>query len=193
MAMNANESRRYADIVGPDIGDVISDESVIVLPVGAVEQHGPHLPMSVDDVIATETTTEVVRRFGGDLDLWQLPSLSISKSNEHAWSPGTLWYSAETMMSVLHDIGRSISTTRAERLVLLNGHGGNTTLLKLTFDHRSVRARDLAIKYLRRNEDAQRQARREARRSSGGAAGARREPRRMPGAGPRSGEALKNY
>ena len=53
MAMNANESRRYADIVGPDIGDVISDESVIVLPVGAVEQHGPHLPMSVDDVIAT--------------------------------------------------------------------------------------------------------------------------------------------
>lgn len=129
MTMNASESRRYADIVGPDIGNVISDESIIVLPVGAVEQHGPHLPMSVDDVIATETATEVVRRFGGDLDLWQLPSLSISKSNEHAWSPGTLWYSAETMMSVLHDIGRSISTTRAERLVLLNGHGGNTTLL----------------------------------------------------------------
>ena len=52
MAMNASESRRYSDIVGPDIGDVISEESIIVLPVGAVEQHGPHLPMSVDDVIA---------------------------------------------------------------------------------------------------------------------------------------------
>ena len=50
--MNASESRRYADIVGPDIGDVISEDSIIVLPVGAVEQHGPHLPMSVDDVIA---------------------------------------------------------------------------------------------------------------------------------------------
>ena len=114
--------------MGPDIGDVISEDSIIVLPVGAVEQHGPHLPMSVDDVIATETTTEVVRRSVAILTV-QLPSLSISKSNEHAWSPGTLWYSAETMMSLLHDIGRSISTTRAERLVLLNGHGGNTTLL----------------------------------------------------------------
>lgn len=129
MRMKATESRRYADIVGPDIGDVITEGSTLILPVGAVEQHGPHLPMSVDDVIATETTNSVVERFGSDLDLWQLPSLSISKSNEHAWSAGTLWYSAETMMSVLRDIGRSISTTRAERLVLLNGHGGNTTLL----------------------------------------------------------------
>ena len=85
--MKATESRRYADIVGPDIGDIVSPGSTIILPVGAVEQHGPHLPMSVDDVIATETTNEVVRRFGSDLDLWQLPSLSISKSNEHAWSP----------------------------------------------------------------------------------------------------------
>lgn len=110
--MNAAESRQYADIVGPDIGDVISEGSTLILPVGAVEQHGPHLPMSVDDVIATETASEVVHRFGTDLDLWQLPSLSVSKSNEHAWSPGTLWYSADTMMSVLRDLGRSISTTR---------------------------------------------------------------------------------
>ena len=77
--MKATESRRYADIVGPDIGDVITERSTLILPVGAVEQHGPHLPMSVDDVIATETTSEVVRRFGADLDLWQLPSLSVSK------------------------------------------------------------------------------------------------------------------
>ncbi len=119
----------YADIVGPDVGDVVNEQSVLILPVGAVEQHGPHLPMSVDDVIATETATAVVSTFGDEHDLWQLPTLSISKSNEHAWCPGTLWLSPETMMSVLRDIGRSIATTRAERLVLLNGHGGNTTLL----------------------------------------------------------------
>jgi creatinine amidohydrolase len=55
--------------------------------------------------------------------------MSISKSNEHAWSPGTLWYSAETMLAMLRDLGRCLATTGAERLVLLNGHGGNTTLL----------------------------------------------------------------
>jgi creatinine amidohydrolase len=55
--------------------------------------------------------------------------MSISKSNEHAWSPGTLWFSAETMLAMLRDLGRCLATTGAERLVFLNGHGGNTTLL----------------------------------------------------------------
>ncbi len=57
------------------------------------------------------------------------PTLSVSKSNEHAWAAGTIWLSADTLMGVLLDIGRAVATTRAERLVLLNGHGGNTTLL----------------------------------------------------------------
>lgn len=122
-------SRRYEDLSGPDIAEAISPSSVLVLPIGAVEQHGPHLPLSVDHVIAHETATAVVDRIGDELDVWQLPTLSISKSNEHAWSSGTLWLSADTMMAVLRDIGRSVATTAATKLVLLNSHGGNTTLL----------------------------------------------------------------
>ncbi|MGA1052972.1 MAG: creatininase family protein [Ilumatobacteraceae bacterium] len=122
-------SRRYEDLSGPEIAERVTPESVLLLPIGAVEQHGPHLPLSVDHVVAHETATAVVDRCGGDLDVWQLPTLSISKSNEHAWSPGTLWYSADTMMSILRDIGRCLAPTGAQRLVLLNGHGGNTTLL----------------------------------------------------------------
>lgn len=122
-------SRRYEDLTGPDIADRITPESILLLPIGAVEQHGPHLPLAVDHVIAHESASAVVDSVGDELDVWQLPTLSISKSNEHAWSPGTLWYSAETMMSMLRDLGRSLASTGAERLVLLNGHGGNTTLL----------------------------------------------------------------
>ncbi len=122
-------SRRYEDLTGPEILDLIRPSSTLLLPIGAVEQHGPHLPLAVDHVIAHETATAVVDAVGDALDVWQLPTLSISKSNEHAWSPGTLWYSAETMMSILRDLGRGIASTGAERLVLLNGHGGNTTLL----------------------------------------------------------------
>jgi creatinine amidohydrolase len=122
-------SRRYEDLTGPAIADAINPESILMLPIGAVEQHGPHLPLAVDHVIAHETATAVVDEVGEELDVWQLPTLSVSKSNEHAWSPGTLWYSADTMMSILRDLGRAVATTRAERLVLLNGHGGNTTLL----------------------------------------------------------------
>lgn len=122
-------SRRYEDLTGPAILDVITPASTLLIPIGAVEQHGPHLPLSVDHVIAHETASAVVASVGEELDVWQLPTLSISKSNEHAWSPGTLWFSADTMMAILRDLGRSVASTGAERLVLLNGHGGNTTLL----------------------------------------------------------------
>jgi creatinine amidohydrolase len=122
-------SRRYEDLTGPEVAEAVGPSSILLLPIGAVEQHGPHLPMSVDHVIAHETATAVVERVGDELDVWQLPTLSISKSNEHAWAPGTLWYSAETLLAMLRDLGRAVATTGAERLVLLNGHGGNTTLL----------------------------------------------------------------
>ncbi len=133
-------SRRYEDLSGPEIADRIGPSSVLLLPIGAVEQHGPHLPLAVDHVIADETATAVVGSVGDELDVWQLPTLSISKSNEHAWSPGTLWYSAETMMAILMDLGRCLASTGAERLVLLNGHGGNTTLLNTAL-------RDLRLAY----------------------------------------------
>ena len=123
-------NRRYEDLTGPEIATEISSSSILLLPVGAVEQHGPHLPLSVDHVIAHETATAVVDECGDELDVWQLPTISISKSSEHAWSPGTLYLSPETLLAMLRDIGRSITPTGAERLVLLNGHGGNTTHLE---------------------------------------------------------------
>ena len=122
-------SGRLADITGPNVPEQISENSVILLPVGATEQHGPHLPMSVDTVIAEETSSALLDSVGEEIDLWLLPTLSISKSNEHTWSPGTLSYSTATMVSILDDIARCVATTAARRLVILNGHGGNTSLL----------------------------------------------------------------
>ena len=111
-------SGRLADITGPNIPEQISDNSVILLPVGAIEQHGPHLPMSVDTVIAEETSSALLDSVRDEIDLWVLPTLSISKSNEHTWSPGTLSYSTTTMISVLDDIARCVSATAARRLVI---------------------------------------------------------------------------
>lgn len=122
-------SRQFEDLTGPEVMDRIRPDSILLVPVGAIEQHGPHLPMSVDHVIAHETATAVVEAVGEDLDVWQLPTISISKSNEHAWSPGTLWWSAETFLAMLGDLGRCVAATPARKLVFLNAHGGNTTLL----------------------------------------------------------------
>ena len=129
--MASTQSRRLEDLSGPEIGERITESSVIIQPIGAVEQHGPHLPLSVDHVIAHEAAAALVAEHGEACDLWLLPTMSVSKSNEHAWSPGTLWLSAETLLAVLRDIGRCVASTKARRLVFLNGHGGNSSLLNV--------------------------------------------------------------
>lgn len=123
--------RRLEDLSGPEIGTRITSESIILQPIGAVEQHGPHLPLSVDHVIADEAAAALAEEHGDACDLWLLPTMSVSKSNEHAWSPGTLWFSAQTMLSMLREIGRCVAATEARRLVFLNGHGGNSALLNV--------------------------------------------------------------
>ncbi len=122
------------------MGERITESAVLIQPVGAVEQHGAHLPMSVDHVIAHEVAAAVVADHGDANDLWLLPTMSVSKSNEHAWSAGTIWLTAETMLAVLNDIGRSIAATKARKLVFLNGHGGNSSIL-------NVACRELRLNY----------------------------------------------
>ena len=109
-------------------------------PLGAIEQHGPHLPLSTDSVVATAVAEAAVAAVGDELDVWLLPTLQYTKSNEHAWSAGTLWLSATTLLAVLDDLGRCIATTPTKRLVFLNGHGGNSALV-------NVANRELRLKH----------------------------------------------
>ncbi len=133
-------SRRYADLPAPRLAGLLNERSILVQPVGAIEQHGPHLPLSTDAVVP-EAVAEaaVTRATAAGIDAWLLPTLSVSKSDEHAWSPGTLWLSADTLLAVLRDLGRSIATTRAKKVVFLNGHGGNSALLQVA--NRELRRR----------------------------------------------------
>jgi creatinine amidohydrolase len=121
--------RMLAHLRAPDIASRLSDRSILVQPLGAVEQHGGHLPLITDLLIAERVATAAVERVGDDLDVWLLPSLAYTKSNEHAWSPGTVWLSASTLLAVLDDLGRCVAMTPARRLVFLNGHGGNSALV----------------------------------------------------------------
>lgn len=79
-------------------------------------------------MVATAVAEATIDRFGDEVDAWLLPTLEYTKSNEHAWSPGTVWLSATTLLAVLDDLGRCLATTPARRLVFLNGHGGNSAL-----------------------------------------------------------------
>jgi creatinine amidohydrolase len=138
--MRNGHTRHLADLRAPQVGELLSERSVLIQPVGAIEQHGPHLPLSTDLVIAATLAERVVAEHGDALDLWLLPPLAYSKSDEHAWSPGTIWLSAKTMLDVLDDLGRCVATLPTKRLAFLNGHGGNSQLL-------AVANRELRLKH----------------------------------------------
>jgi creatinine amidohydrolase len=133
-------ARLLTELTAPEIATRLGPDSVLVLPTGAVEQHGPHLPVATDLIAAQGIAERAVDRFGAELDLWLLPPLAYTKSNEHAWSAGTFWLSAATLLAVLRDLGRCVAATPARRLAFLNGHGGNSALLQ-------VAARDLRLEF----------------------------------------------
>ena len=118
-----------AELRAPSVASELDEGSILVFPIGATEQHGPHLPFNTDSVIAEAVAAATVSDVGAKVDAWLLPPLAFTKSNEHAWSAGTFWLSARTLLSVLEDVGRCVAATPARRLVFLNGHGGNSSLL----------------------------------------------------------------
>jgi len=119
-----------ADIGHPDVA---------VLPVGSFEQHGPYLPLATDTVIATE----VARRAAEAYDLFLLPAISFSCSHEHAAFPGTVSISAATLAHVIEDISADLARGGVERLVVVNGHGGNALLTNVVQQANVARRRML--------------------------------------------------
>jgi creatinine amidohydrolase len=140
VAVVTASTRRLAELRAPQVVERLSERSIIVQPLGAIEQHGPHLPFDTDLVIAGDVADAAVAEVGDALDCWLLPPLAYTKSNEHAWSAGTVWLSATTLLAVLDDIGRSVATLPARKLVFFNGHGGNSALL-------GVANRELRLQY----------------------------------------------
>lgn len=107
----------------------ISSRSVLCLPLGSTEQHGPHLPLDTDTVIAEALTGRIVERWSAAYDLWRLPVLTVGLSREHAWAPGTTSHSVAGMTALLRDKAGEIAGTPARNLLIVNGHGGNRGIL----------------------------------------------------------------
>ena len=125
-------SRRLVELSGTAAEAALSEDSVIVLPTGAIEFHGPHLPLMTDLLIADSIAdASVDRAAASGLDVWVLPTLAYTKSDEHHWAPGTMWISWDTLMQTVVELGNSIAATPAKKLVFFNGHGGNLALLQV--------------------------------------------------------------
>jgi creatinine amidohydrolase len=115
--------RHWQDLAWTDFAALPAD-AVAVLPVAAIEQHGPHLPLSVDATINAGILARALDLVPPDRCVLALPMQSVGLSVEHIRFPGTLTLSAETLIAVLTEIGRSVRRAGVRRLVFLNSHGG---------------------------------------------------------------------
>lgn len=142
-------SRYWADLTtrefallqrAPDIGQVVA-----VLPLGATEQHGPHLPLAVDSCLVDAVVASALPLLAVDLPVLVLPTQMVGKSNEHARFPGTLTLGAETLIRVWTEIGECVAATGVRKLLLFNAHGGQVGLMDVVA--RDLRARHDLIVY----------------------------------------------
>jgi creatinine amidohydrolase len=138
-------SRLWSDWTAADFAMLDRARAIAVLPLAATEQHGPHLPLSVDADIAHGIVQAAIAHLPADLPALFLPVQRIGYSPEHTAYPGTLTLKAETVIRLWTDIAESVATGGVKKLVLFNTHGGNTGLLDTVA--RDLRARLAMLVY----------------------------------------------
>ncbi len=118
---------------------------IAVLPLAAVEQHGPHLPVGVDAVIAEGYVRRAAEALPDDLPVLFLPVQTVGVSGEHAGYPGTLTLSVETAIRAWTEIGDSVARAGCRKLVAMNAHGGNSAAIEAVTLALRMRWRMLAV------------------------------------------------
>jgi creatinine amidohydrolase len=135
----------WRDLTSEDFRRVDPERAVAVMPVAAIEQHGPHLPVSVDSDINAGILAASAAFIPADTPVYALPQLPIGKSNEHSGYPGTLTIGAETLIRMWTDVAESIVRAGFRKLLVLNSHGGQPQVVDIVVREMRVRHKVLAV------------------------------------------------
>lgn len=106
--------------------------AVVVVPTGAVEQHGPHLPLGVDAVLGQAVLARALAELPADAPVYVAPPVTYGTSIEHAGFPGTITISARGLYRVLQAIARQLQAFGFRSMAVLNTHGGNSAVVTAT-------------------------------------------------------------
>ena len=134
-----SSTRFWSDLSTADFAALDLARTIAVLPVAAIEQHGPHLPLSVDTDIANGVVAASLPHIAPDLPALFLPTQAVGYSPEHTRFGGTLTLKAETVLRLWTEIGECVAASGVKKLVLFNAHGGQVGLLDVVA--RDLRAR----------------------------------------------------
>ena len=133
------KSRFWADLSTRDFAQLDLARTIAVLPVAAIEQHGPHLPVSVDTVLVEGVVASCQPHLAQDLSVLFLPTQAVGFSPEHDRFPGTLTLKSSTVIQLWTDIGECVAAAGIKKLVLFNSHGGQVSVMDIVA--RDLRAR----------------------------------------------------
>ena len=136
----------WADYRTTEFDGLDPEKVIAILPTAAIEQHGPHLPVGVDTMIAEGMLQELRHQCPDDLDIRILPVQAVGKSNEHLHARGTLTLTAETALRAWREIGLSVARAGVRKIVIVNSHGGNLDLISILARELRVEAGMLAVK-----------------------------------------------
>ena len=139
------KKRFWMDLTTEEFRSVDAEKTIAVLPIAAVEQHGPHLPVSTDTEIALGMVRETLKVLPDERSPLFLPVQTIGKSNEHIRSPGTLTLTAETAIRAWTEIGESVHRAGVRKLIMVNSHGGNVDVISIVARELRVRLNMLAV------------------------------------------------
>ncbi|HKH66802.1 MAG TPA: creatininase family protein, partial [Reyranella sp.] len=131
--------RQWVEMTTKDFQQTDMSEVIAVLPVAAIEQHGPHLPVEVDAAINRGVVARALELLPPEMPVTFLPAMPVGKSNEHISYPGTLTLSTETLIRLWTEIGESVARAGVRKLVLFNSHGGQPQIADIV-------ARDLRVR-----------------------------------------------
>jgi creatinine amidohydrolase len=137
--MTTLPKRDWADMTRQDIAGADRTRWIAVLPLAAIEQHGPHLPLDVDVIIAEAYLAQSRRIIPKELPVTFLPVQPIGVSQEHMAFPGTQTLSAEAAIHAWTTIGNDLHDAGLRKLLLMTSHGGNGTVMDIVA--RDLRAR----------------------------------------------------
>jgi creatinine amidohydrolase len=138
--------RYLAYLTWTDIRDLPDKANTVILqPVGAIEQHGPHLPVAVDSAICTGVLGAALDRLPAEVPCFCLPPLYYGKSNEHIRFPGTVTLSAETLLRVFGEVADSVHRMGFRKLAFVNAHGGQPQVVEIAARDAHERHPDLTV------------------------------------------------
>ena len=121
------------------------ENTVIVLPTGATEQHGPHLPCSVDTTISAGVVGHALTRLPDHVPAYAMAPITYGKSEEHLHFPGTMTLTGETLLATMNEIGESVYRAGFRKLLIVNGHGGQPQVMEISARELRLRHGDFIV------------------------------------------------